>query len=93
MPYACQHRDAGVVNHVIERNVFGAGNGEPPVGDVSAFARKRELAGAHLIATLDKQAMAIEGVDTLARLILGEAFLAHGRNEQVDDAHAAEPEP
>ena len=53
-----------------------------------ACAQERFLAGAHSLAAFDEQAVAIEGIDALARLLFGEAFFFHGGDEQIDDADA-----
>ena len=65
-----------------------ASAGELPSGHVFAFAQQRLLAGANPLAAFDEQAIAIEGIDALARLLFGQAFFFHRRDEQIDDADA-----
>ncbi len=59
-----------------------------PSRNVLALARQRLLLGTNPFAAFDEQAVAIEGVDALARLLFAQALFLHGGDEEIDDADA-----
>ena len=79
--------DAGDSDDIEEGD--GAGAGKLPVGDVVAGAGEGDLVRAHVFGVLGEEAVAVEGVEAVAGLSFGEAFLPHGGDEEVEDADAS----
>ena len=83
---AQQNRNLGVAHRIKQRNC--ARTRQFPSRHVGFFVHQRLLAGAYAFASLHKQPVAIEAVDPLAGLFLGQPFFLHAGNNQIADADA-----